>query len=49
MTLTELQDLATRQQQQISAQQHLLASKVAHTHTRYRTPGTRAGPGLLSA
>ncbi|XP_029009447.1 apoptosis-stimulating of p53 protein 2-like isoform X2 [Betta splendens] len=27
MTLTELQELATRQQQQISAQQHLLASK----------------------
>lgn len=27
-TLSELQDLASRQQQQISTQQHLLASKV---------------------
>lgn len=28
MTLSDLQDLATRQQQQINAQQQLLASKV---------------------
>lgn len=36
MTLNELHDLATRQQQQISAQQQLLASKVKHTiHSYY--------------
>lgn len=29
MTLAELQEMATRQQQQIDAQQQLLASKVA--------------------
>ncbi len=34
MTLSDLQDLATRQQQQINAQQQLLASKVQHSqHT----------------
>lgn len=31
MSLSELQDLATRQQQQIDAQQQLLAFKVQHT------------------
>lgn len=32
MTLSDLQDLATRQQQQIDSQQQLLASKVTTHH-----------------
>lgn len=34
MTLAELQEMATRQQQQIDAQQQLLASKVAEAWRR---------------
>lgn len=33
MTLAELQEMAARQQQQIEAQQQLLASKVQLLHT----------------
>lgn len=36
MTLAELQDMATRQQQQIEAQQQLLASKVHNDFSLFR-------------
>lgn len=36
MTLAELQDMAARQQQQIEAQQQLLASKVRNDFSFFR-------------
>lgn len=43
MTLSDLQDLATRQQQQIDSQQQLLASKVLTNIAKQSV--TRAGSG----
>lgn len=36
LTLSELQEMATRQQQQIEAQQQMLLAKVTHKHTLTR-------------